>query len=443
MRRQSTRSEARRRSPSARQPAASEVRRLFTVSVVNDLRAKTGYNPRQRRATALRLLVVTVEAFLFGETLGFARLRAFFVKRFGAIRQRAFQLRFKSAQAASFFKAAFEHLVASVGASLDLHLSGPLAAFDDLRVYDATGQRVPARGCAELPACVHGRAGAKCLVGYSLLSGLVEEVLQDAETASDLPMWRRMCAELRPRVLYLMDLAFFERDLFARAKAAGAHLVMRLKSGTKLKVLGHVHNQHFVALPGWSLTAYLQDASRKRGTLYDLDVRWGRGRDAVDLRLVGFAHGGRTGLRWYLSTVPRATLSAQHIVQVYRLRWLIEFLFRDIKQNADIGRSATADKHALQALTYGAMIAHVVVRSLRVAAALRHDVSLDQLRPLGALHALRPFASDLAAVLIAGDPATWHRLFARIANTMVTISLELKPSHSRPRIARELGAIGG
>lgn len=416
---------------------------MFTASVVNGLRAKTGYNPRQRCATALRLLVVVVEAFLFGETLGFARLRAFFVRRFGAIRERAFQLRFKSAQAAGFFKAAFEHLVAAIGASLDLSLSGPLAAFEDVRVYDATGQRVPPRGCAELPGCVLGRAGAKCLVGYSLLSGLLEEALQDAETASELPMWRHLRTQLRPRTLYLMDLAFFERALFAQAKAEGAHLLMRLKSGTKLSLLGHVRGRRLVPLPGWSLGKYVRDASRRRGTLYDLDVRWGKGPDAVDLRLVGFAHGGRTGFRWYLTTVPRDMLSAEHIVQVYRLRWLIEFLFREMKQNADIGRSATADKHALQALTYGAMIAHVVVRSLRVAAALRNDVSLDQLRPLAALHALRPFATDIAAALLAGNSASWHRLFARIATTILTISLELKPSRSRPRIARELGAIGG
>jgi hypothetical protein len=411
--------------------------------VVDDLRARTGYNPRRRRATAQRLLVVVVEAFLFGETLGFTRLRAFFKKRFGQIRPRAFQLRFKCACAVAFFRAAFEHLVASVGATLDLHLSGPLASFADVRVYDATGQRVPARGCAELPACVQGRAGAKCLAGYSLKTGILEEVLQDAETASELPMWRRLVPELRSGVLYLMDLAFFERALFSQAKAAGAHLLMRLKSGTKLQVLGHVRGRRHIPLPSWSLSAYISSASRKRGALYDLDVRWGKGADTVDLRLVGLAHGGRTGFRWYLTTVPRTILPAGQVVQAYRLRWLIEFLFRDIKQHADIGRSATADKNALQALTYGAMIGHVIVRSLRVAAALRHEVALDQLRPLAALHALRPFASDVAHALIAGDSPAWHRLFAHIAAAMIDIGLELTPSRSRPRIAHDLGAIGG
>ncbi len=99
---------------------------------------------------------------MFGQTLFFARLRAFFVRRFGDIRSRAFQLRFKSAEAAAFFRAAFERLVQVVVLPASLRLSGPLAKFRDVRVYDATGQRVPPRGCAFLPACVAGRAGAKC-----------------------------------------------------------------------------------------------------------------------------------------------------------------------------------------------------------------------------------------------------------------------------------------
>jgi len=280
-------------------------------------------------------------------------------------------------------------------------------------------------------------------VGYSLKSGTAEEALQDAETASELPMWRRLVKELRPNVLYLMDLAFFERALFAQAKAAGAHLIMRLKKGTKVAVLGHMYGRRLVPLPGWSLTQYLQFAAQARGTLFDLDVRWGRGHDAVDLRLVGLSHGGKKGIRWYLTTVSRSALSAEHVVQTYRLRWLIEFLFREMKQNADIGRSATADPNALQALTYGAMIGHVTVRSLRVMAAMRNDIPLNELRPLASLHAVRAFATELADVLLDGDSSTWERFLRSVTAAIVALAREPKPSRSRPRLSRTLGAGGG
>jgi hypothetical protein len=180
------------------------------------------------------------------------------------------------------------------------------------------------------------------------------------------------------RAFCVLDLGFFERQLFVDAMAAGAHLIMRLKSNVKVRVTGHLSGRRFVELPEWSLNYYLTSASRARGTLFDLDVIWGTGKTAVSLRLVGFAHKANK-IRWYLTTVSRNQLSARQIVEAYRLRWLIELLFRELKQAMDFGRSFTANPHAVQVLTYGAMLAHVLVRSLRIQAALANDVPLEQL----------------------------------------------------------------
>ena len=40
--------------------------RVFTPATVDELRAATGYNPRQRQATAYRLLAVVVHGYLLG-----------------------------------------------------------------------------------------------------------------------------------------------------------------------------------------------------------------------------------------------------------------------------------------------------------------------------------------------------------------------------------------
>lgn len=62
------------------------LRSTFTATAVDELREQTGYNPRQRLVTAQRLMLVVVEAFLLGQTLGFAAIRAIFVRRFGFVR---------------------------------------------------------------------------------------------------------------------------------------------------------------------------------------------------------------------------------------------------------------------------------------------------------------------------------------------------------------------
>lgn len=424
------------------QRAEDQLARVFSSAKVDELRAATGYNPRQRQATAYRLLAVVLQAYLFGQTLSFARLRAFFAKMFGPIRPRAFQLRFKQAAAVAFFRAALQHLVETAVGWAAVSLEGPLARFKDVRVYDGTGQRIPPRGRKAMPACVEGRAGAKCLVGYSLKTGLLEEAVVAAETASEMPLWRTMVKRLERGVLYLLDLAFFERALFAQAQEVGAHLVMRLKSGTKVKVLGHMHGRSFVELPSWSLSYYLGSAITRRGTVYDLDVKWGRGKEAVILRLVGMSLGGREGRRFYLTTIPRNQMSASKIIEVYRLRWAIEFLFRELKQEADFGRSSTADPNAHQALTYAAMIGHVLVRSLRLVAAVRNAIPLEQLRPLACGHIVRAYAVELLDALFRPTRVVWRRVVEVVTDAIVHFAQEVRPSRSRDRIARLLGAVG-
>jgi len=432
------------RSREGKRSATEVERRLeeaFAPAVINELRERTGYNPRQRTGTALRLMLTVVEAFLLGQTLSFASLRAIFVRRFGFIRSCPFQKRFKQASAAAFFRAAFEQVVGSVVAAAGLSLSGPLGAFEDVRVYDGTGQRVPPRGRAALPGCTAGKAGTKWLMGYSIKTGLLEQGLCGAETASETPLWRTLVPKFTRGVLYLLDLGFFERQLFADAQAAGAHVLMRLKSNAKVRVVGHVLDAGSQKTPGWSLKYYLQSASRRRGTVFDLDVIWGKGGEALALRLVGVAHTSST-IRWYLTTVPRELLTAAQVIQGYRLRWLVELLFREIKQAADLGRSFTADKNAVEALTYGAMLAHVLVRSLRIQAALANEIPLEQLRPLACLHVARAFAREIVDALASLSHEVWTRATRAVSAALLALARELKPSRSRYRVALALGAAG-
>ncbi len=421
---------------------AWELQRHLSPEVVDELREGTGYNPRQRVATAFRVMLTVVEAFLVGQTLSFATLRAIFVRRFGAVRSCPFQKRFKQASAAAFFKAALERLVASVVESAGLQLRGPLAKFADVRLYDGTVQRVPPRGRKALPSCTAGRAGAKWVAGYSLKTGLLEEATFAPETASETPLWRKLVPSFTRRVLYVFDLGFFERRLFAEAQDQGAHVLMRLKKSAKVRVVGQLRDGNLLPVDGWSLAYFLScTRTRRKGTLFDLDVVWGKGNETVRLRLVGYAHSSKQ-IRWYLTTVPRYMLSAPQVIETYRLRWLVEFLFRELKQNADLGRSFTANSHAIEALTYGAMLAHVLVRSLRIEAALRNEIPIEQLRPLACLHVARAFARDIVDALASCSRTAFADLLVHMTPTLLAIAREQKPSRSRTRISLILGAVG-
>ena len=93
-------------------------------------------------------------------------------------------------------------------------------------------------------------------------------------------------------------------------------------------------------------------------------------------------------------------------------------------------------------MTYGAMLAHALVRSLRIQAALDNEVALERLRPLACLHVARAFARGLVDALAAATTCAWMRVSQAVGIALVQIAGELKPSRSRPRIALNLGAVG-
>jgi len=452
MRKRSTRRSA--KSPArsrltTKQSKAAEVgeklERFFTPESVDQLRVDAEYNPRQRVSTAYRLMLVVVEAFMMGGSggvFGFAAMRALFIKRFGFVQKCPFQLRFKQPAAARFFRAALEHLVREVVSAAGLRLSGRLKHFLDVRIYDGTGQRVPPRGRKALPACTPAKAGTKWVFGYSIKTGLLMHGAMGAETAGEAPLWRKLVPRFERNVLYLLDLGFFERQLFIDALEAGAHVLMRLKSSAKVRVIGHMNPDATVdTFKERSIAYHTKYLNRRKGSTFDLDVLWGNGKQTTRLRLVGFAH-SCNDIRWYLTTAGREQLSTNEVIQAYRLRWSIELLFREMKQNLDLGRSFTAHPDAIEALTYGAMLSHVVVRSLRVQAALANEIPLTELRPMACLRVIKAFAADIVGALSGVAPIPWSKLLLDIADSLTQVAWEKKTSRSRQRIPLKMGAIG-
>src|ERR1017187_10123904 len=91
------------------------------------------------------------------------------------------------------------------------------------------------------------------MMGYSIKTGLLEHGLVDAETASETPLWKKLVPTFTSGVLYLFDLGFFERALFASARAAGAHVLMRPKPRGRARGPPPPSANGPPPPPGWSL----------------------------------------------------------------------------------------------------------------------------------------------------------------------------------------------
>jgi hypothetical protein len=76
-----------------------------------------------------------------------------------------------------------------------------------------------------------------------------------------------------------------------------------------------------------------------------------------------------------------------------------EAAIRRATLTADLGRCFTANAHAVAALTYGAMLAHALVGSVRIQAALVNEIPLEELRPLASLHVVRAYGARQTATV--------------------------------------------
>jgi hypothetical protein len=86
------------------------------------------------------------------------------------------------------------------------------------------------------------------------------------------------------------------------------------------------------------------------------------------------------------------------------------------------------------------MLAHVLVRSLRIQAALASEIPLEQLRSPASCRSRR--RREIVDSLASLSHEVWSRTTATATAALPALARELKPSRSRKRIALELGAVG-
>ena len=93
-------------------------------------------------------------------------------------------------------------------------------------------------------------------------------------------------------------------------------------------------------------------------------------------------------------------------------------------------------------MTYGAMLAHALMRSVRIMAALANQVPIEQLRPIACLRMVRVCAREIIDALSDRSAAAWERVTIFVGWFITEFARERGPSRSRPWIALNLGAIG-
>lgn len=281
-------------------------------------------------------------------------------------------------------------------------LKGLLERFRDLIITDSTVVRLHAMLRDRFPGVRtnHSPASLKMHTILSVAANGPSSIKVTAGKKADVKVFK--VGDWIKGMLLLFDLGYYSFRLFTRIEKFGGYFISRLKSnanpviiasnlkqrGRKTEIEGH----------------FLQDVLKKlKREVVDFQVRLsfkaraykGVQRQMEEVfRLVGVLHPETGDYHLYLTNVPPDKLTAHEIGQVYRYRWEIELLFKELKSYYHLEDLNTRNDSVVLSLVYAAVITCIVARTLQ--AAIRQSLPKAQRYRIP----LRRFAAVFATMSI-------------------------------------------
>jgi Transposase DDE domain len=317
---------------------------------------------------------------------GFDEARGIFQRLSGLeIWPRPFQMRFKAAAAVKMMQAAFETAVEQWRRRP--RVAHPLAQhFTDIVAIDSTIVQLHDRLRSIFPGHMRAAAELKATLALSvfglvpLMARLTSRKIHDSKLLPE-------ASSFRAGTLLLFDNAYAaaanldaviggDLKFIAPMRINGAPVVKKVRRGPK-----RVRKMVAAAPEGVPLRSFLRRDVRVK-TTWDLEVlvpKYVDGRRVahVSARLVilpgvkrardlSGPHRKRRTVpcSYYYLTNVDARWSGEAIAELYRLRWQIELVFKELKQSLSLESVPTKDANAAQVLVWASLVALAVSRTI-------------------------------------------------------------------------------
>ncbi len=182
----------------------------------------------------------------------------------------------------------------------------------------------------------------------------------------------------------MSDLGYLSYQYFAEINESGAHLLSRLKSNSNPTI---VNIRHGIRAPvrtvrqGLGLNASDLRFIEKDET-FDLDARFDTADSSVVLRIVGVYDWEIEAYHLYVTSLSPQDYSPEDIAQLYRLRWVIELLFKLLKSSCHLDHADTSNPDAMRTHIFSSILASLILSELCQIAAQSEGIHPSQLSPL-------------------------------------------------------------
>ena len=242
-------------------------------------------------------------------------------------------------------------------------------------------------------ACTKAGAALKVHAVVNVLDFRLHHVRTGAQTEHDvvgLSRVRQWCTDK----LLLMDLGYYSFSTFGLIDECGGFFISRAKRGMTSRIVAdHQAGQGaFTPIVGLKLKDALKRIKRQ---VLDVDVElvWREKgeRKTLVVRAVGLWDEEAQCYRVYLTNLARASYPAAEIGQLYRMRWAVELLWKQVKSDGHLDRQTSGKEHIVQLRIDCVLLAYCITGRLCAIAQRRHrDRPYPVSRGLKALAVLVP-----------------------------------------------------
>lgn len=249
-------------------------------------------------------------------------------------------------------------------------LSERLSRFKDLLIQDSTIIRVHEKLAEKWPAARSRTVAAglklSCLV--SVVADGPKRVKLHGERVAEIKTLK-LGSWVKDRLL-LVDLGFYKHHAFHLIDQQGGSFVSRLKASanpviTRLNKAVRGNSIDVVGLP-------IQDVlDRAQRRVLDVMVevsfkkRTYKGRRSTGtrtFRVVAVRNDETGDYHAYITNLPPDEFTAEEIASLYRCRWEVELVFRELKDKYTIDQLPTANPHAVGAMLWSGILTLILHR---------------------------------------------------------------------------------
>jgi hypothetical protein len=230
---------------------------------------------------------------------------------------------------------------------------GALARFRARHVYAVDASLIPlSLCCIDWARYIHRKSAAKLHMRTNVANMLPDFVVVDSARHHDVKTAPAMCADLRPGDVVVADRGYYSFGFFRELDGRGIVFVSREKRTLRFRAV------HSVPADGLG-DGVLSD---ERVVLTDPDTVCKYAKEFRRIRVVVEVDGRPAEMAFVTNNFA---WSARTVADLYKSRWTIEVLFKEIKQTLQLQSFYGTNANAVKWQIWSALIVHLVMRYLK------------------------------------------------------------------------------